>query len=81
MKRIEHTCASIPNTNTVGCIGGYESGNSDLRKMEVFDNSEKVWKISKHFLPVIDDFVLWGAAMVSLQNTLILTGHIRTESN
>ena len=23
MKRIEHSCASIPNTDTVGCIGGY----------------------------------------------------------
>ena len=48
--------------------------NPDLRKMEIFDMNEKVWKISKHFLPVIDDFVLWGASMVALSNTLILAG-------
>ena len=77
MKRIEHSCASIPNTDTVGCIGGYSDDfgkNPDLRKMEIFDMNEKVWKISKHFLPVIDDFVLWGASMVALSNTLILAG-------
>ena len=42
--------------------------------MEIFDMNDKVWKISKHFLPVIDDFVLWGASMVALSNTLILAG-------
>ena len=41
--------------------------NPDLRKMEIFDMNKKVWKISKHFLPVIDDSVLWGASMVALR--------------
>ena len=76
MKRIEHSCGSIPNTDTVGCIGGYSDDfgkNPDLRKMEIFNMNEKVWKISKHFIPVIDDFVLWGASMVALRYHLYIT--------
>ena len=41
--------------------------------MEIFDMNEKVWKISKHFIPVIDDFVLWGASMVALRYHLYIT--------
>ena len=47
IKRIEHTCAPIPNTETVGCIGGYSAesytqfGDPDLRKMEIFDMNTK----------------------------------------
>ena len=39
MKRIEHSCASIPNTDTVGCIGGY--------RLDFYEIDWLTWLISQ----------------------------------
>ena len=78
--RIQHSCSQIPNTDTVGCIGGYSNelypafGDKRLRNMEVFDPQTQSWTLTKHFIPVYDDFIIFGASMVPLENSNIVAG-------
>ena len=67
-------------TRLIGCVGGYsnemyvEFGEHQLRNMEIYDPTIQTWTLTKHFMPVYEEFILWGASMAMLENTVVISG-------